>query len=186
LSLFEETKPHSTGKSGGRVKAQNRLSAAQLRELEDQKEREVLMRWKRVRELWPRLVADGEEEVEMEWLLEAEKLAETFRETRLLFLSSRVCASSPSRRTDFEWRITVLCRVPHFVACYQRLRPGQGKLLQRKTMVPTKRGWRLVYTLISVSPLMPDILPFEADFGFVKNKTAWLEKLKLLMERPRR
>jgi general transcription factor 3C polypeptide 3 (transcription factor C subunit 4) len=93
-SLFEETRSRGTGKSSGAptVKAQNRLSHAQLRELEEQKESEVLKGWKRVKELWPRLLSsgDGQEEVEMEWLLEAEKLVETFRETRNLFLTTRV------------------------------------------------------------------------------------------------
>lgn len=32
----------------------------------------------------------GEEEAEREWLMEAEKLVESFRETRPLFLTSRV------------------------------------------------------------------------------------------------
>lgn len=97
-SLFEETRSRATGKSSStvNVKAQNRLSHAQLRELEEQKESEVLKGWKRVTELWPRLLGSGDrqEEAEMEWLLEAEKLVETFRETRNLFLTTRVTRSN--------------------------------------------------------------------------------------------
>ena len=54
-----------------------------------QKEREAAQQWKRVQELWPRMLA-GEEEPLREWLIEAEKLVEAFRETRALFLTSRV------------------------------------------------------------------------------------------------
>lgn len=85
-SLFEE-KARVKGKSAA-AKA-NKLSAAQLRELEAQKEREVVQGFRRVKELWPRMLA-GEEEAEREWLVEAEKLIESFRETRNLFQTSRV------------------------------------------------------------------------------------------------
>lgn len=37
--------------------------------------------------------ADGHVEAEREWMLEAEKLVEMFRETRMLFLTSRVSSS---------------------------------------------------------------------------------------------
>ncbi|KAH9921621.1 TPR-like protein [Fomitopsis serialis] len=84
-SLFEE-KARVKGKLAS-AKA-NKLSAAQLRELEVQKEREVTQGFRRVKELWPRMLA-GEEEAEREWLVEAEKLIESFRETRNLFQTSR-------------------------------------------------------------------------------------------------
>ncbi|TFY64254.1 hypothetical protein EVJ58_g2743 [Rhodofomes roseus] len=84
-SLFEE-RARFKGKSAA-AKA-NKLSAAQLRELEAQKEREVDQSFRRVKELWPRMLA-GEEEAEREWLVEAEKLIESFRETRNLFQTSR-------------------------------------------------------------------------------------------------
>jgi general transcription factor 3C polypeptide 3 (transcription factor C subunit 4) len=75
------------------VKAQNRLSHAQLRELEERKEAEVLKGWKRLKDLWPKIANDENrsEEAEAEWLLEADKLVETFRETRNLFLTTKVC-----------------------------------------------------------------------------------------------
>lgn len=42
-----------------------------------------------MQELWPRMLA-GDPEAEKEWLIESERLVETFRETRNLFLTSRV------------------------------------------------------------------------------------------------
>jgi general transcription factor 3C polypeptide 3 (transcription factor C subunit 4) len=89
-SLFEEK---AKGKGKAPIgKAQNRLTTAQLRELEEQKEAEVLRGYRRVADLWPRILneVDYQEEAEREWLFEAEKLVNTFRETRNLFLTSRV------------------------------------------------------------------------------------------------
>ncbi|KXN83202.1 Transcription factor tau subunit sfc4 [Leucoagaricus sp. SymC.cos] len=83
-SLFEE-------RAQPRTKPQPRtprLSHAQLQELETQKEKEVIKGYERVQELWSAMLT-GEEEAEKEWLTEAEKLVETFRETRNLFLTSR-------------------------------------------------------------------------------------------------
>lgn len=59
------------------------------RELEAEKEKEVLKGYQRVKDLTPGMKAGNEVAVK-EWLLEAEKLIETFRETRRLFLSTRV------------------------------------------------------------------------------------------------
>ncbi|KAI1783533.1 TPR-like protein [Ganoderma leucocontextum] len=88
-SLFEEGKVRGTSAKGkGTTKSANKLTPAQLRELEAQKEREVQQSWRRVQELWSRMLA-SEEEATREWLVEAEKLVESFRETRALFLTSR-------------------------------------------------------------------------------------------------
>jgi general transcription factor 3C polypeptide 3 (transcription factor C subunit 4) len=97
-SLFEE-KSRKSGR-GGPVKVRDRLSVAQLKELEEGKVKEVLRGFKRIRELWGRVIASEDEghtehggpkdEAEREWLFEAERLVETFRETRNLFLTSRV------------------------------------------------------------------------------------------------
>ena len=84
-SLFSEDK--ATHKSKARV--QNRLTHAQLRELEVQKEKEVVKGYRRLKELWPGMLA-GEKESGREWLVEAEKLIDMFRETRNLFVTSRV------------------------------------------------------------------------------------------------
>lgn len=84
-SLFEET----TKRRATRSAKPDKLSAAQLRELEAQKEQEVAQGFHRVKSSWSRMLA-GEEEAEREWLVEAEKLVETFRETRNLFNATRV------------------------------------------------------------------------------------------------
>jgi general transcription factor 3C polypeptide 3 (transcription factor C subunit 4) len=102
-SLFEEK---SSGGVGAGVKSKaasgtgsraGRLTHAQVRELEAAKEKEVVRGYKRVCELWGRMMhgASGSEEEEdkealREWMVEAEKMVETFRETRNLFLTSRV------------------------------------------------------------------------------------------------
>jgi general transcription factor 3C polypeptide 3 (transcription factor C subunit 4) len=90
-SLFEET---SRGKIKPSSRKSRKLTPAQLRELEEQKERDVLRGYHRVEELWPRLLDEndpGQLEAEREWMFEAEKLVDMFRETRMLFLTSRVC-----------------------------------------------------------------------------------------------
>ncbi|KAF8060194.1 hypothetical protein FPV67DRAFT_1513697 [Lyophyllum atratum] len=85
-SLFEE-KASARSKALA-LKSQGRLTHAQLRELEAEKEKEVKRGYKRVQELWAGMLAH-EEEAERLWLMEAEKLVETFRETRNLFLTTR-------------------------------------------------------------------------------------------------
>ena len=85
-SLFSEDK--ATPKSKARV--QNRLTHAQLRELEVQKEKDVMKGYRRLKEIWSGMLA-GEKDSEREWLLQAEELIDMFRETRNLFVTSRVC-----------------------------------------------------------------------------------------------
>ncbi|KNZ78575.1 Transcription factor tau subunit sfc4, partial [Termitomyces sp. J132] len=82
-SLFEEKAAKSKA-----AKNPGRLTHAQLRELEAEKEKEVLRGYKIVKEQWAGMLA-GEEDAVKLWLIEAEKLVETFRETRNLFLTSR-------------------------------------------------------------------------------------------------
>ena len=84
-SLFEEA-PSSKPTKGYKSSKSSRPVA---RELEVEKEKEVLKGYRRVMDLTPAMKT-GEEVVVKEWLLEAEKLIETFRETRRLFLSTRV------------------------------------------------------------------------------------------------
>ncbi|KAH6893966.1 hypothetical protein BKA70DRAFT_1160794 [Coprinopsis sp. MPI-PUGE-AT-0042] len=98
-SLFAESSASaSTSKtkaSTSAARAQNRLTHAQVRELEAEKEREVGRGFKKLKELWPALLqCEGGEEEERLWMLEAEKLVDMFRETRNLFLTSR---SNPFR-----------------------------------------------------------------------------------------
>lgn len=92
-SLFDE-KSHARPK--GRAATKNgRLTLADLKALEEQREKEVLLGYKRIEELWPSvLCAECNDEIVREWMLEAEKLVEMFRETRNLFLTSRVRVSS--------------------------------------------------------------------------------------------
>ncbi|TFY70716.1 hypothetical protein EVG20_g2295 [Dentipellis fragilis] len=94
-SLFEEA-PGSKGKGKGKAstKVQNRLTPAQIKELETKKEEEAMRGYARVKTLWPRVLAEQTEgteggNAEKEWMLETEKLVEMFRETRRLFLTTR-------------------------------------------------------------------------------------------------
>ena len=84
-SLFEET-PSSRSNKGYKS---SRSSRPVARELEVEKEKEVLRGYQRVKDLTLAMKAGNEVAVK-EWVLEAEKLIETFRETRRLFLSTRV------------------------------------------------------------------------------------------------
>lgn len=89
-SLFEE----SSAKRKSKVTKAGRLTLPQLHELERKKEVEVKRGFKILFEIWPRMLlsrgSDGQELAEREWLLEAEKLVDMFRETRNLFRTSRV------------------------------------------------------------------------------------------------
>ncbi|KAJ7259647.1 TPR-like protein [Mycena rebaudengoi] len=85
-------------KQRARPKA-NRLSNAELRELEARKESEVIQGYLRLKQLWPRMLK-GYAQPKQEWLLEAEKLTDTFRETRSLFSTSRTFKGIfPGRKT---------------------------------------------------------------------------------------
>lgn len=89
-SLFEERSRSGRDKSGKPTASKSgKLTASQLRELEGKKEQEALLSYRRVTDLWSRMLA-GEKEADREWMHEAESLVESFRETRALFLSSRV------------------------------------------------------------------------------------------------
>ncbi|KAJ7185699.1 hypothetical protein C8R46DRAFT_982456 [Mycena filopes] len=80
----------------------NRLSNAELRELEAKKEAEVTAGYRRLKELWPRML-QGEGEPRQEWMIEADKLVEAFRETRRLFSTSRTFKGMfPVRRTGVK------------------------------------------------------------------------------------
>jgi hypothetical protein len=107
-SLFEET-PRAKARTSRKPR---KLTPAQLKELEEQKEKDVVRGYKRVEELWPKMLGtDGSrDEAEREWMFEAEKLVEMFRETRMLFLSTRArlfcwCICTCNRLTDMYLRI---------------------------------------------------------------------------------
>lgn len=95
-SLFTERSRSSKQRSGETQNA--KLTKAQVKDLEKKKEEEVLMSWRRMTELqgfvdvvW---LKDGvTEDVERgvkDWLFEAEKIIDGFRETRMLFITSSV------------------------------------------------------------------------------------------------
>jgi general transcription factor 3C polypeptide 3 (transcription factor C subunit 4) len=90
-SLFEESVIKKKGKVLSKA---SRLTLPELHELERKKEDEVKRGYMLLRELWPKMLvphgADGQDLTEREWLLEAEKLVDMFRETRNLFRTSRV------------------------------------------------------------------------------------------------
>lgn len=93
-SLFSEERP--TAKSKAATLRTNRLTQAQLRELEAEKEQEVIRGYKRMTEIWGKMLnenEEGHEDALREWLIEAEKLVEMFRETRNLFLTTKVGGS---------------------------------------------------------------------------------------------
>ncbi|KAI9443193.1 TPR-like protein [Lactarius indigo] len=94
-SLFEES---AIKKKNKVLSKAGRLTLLELHELERKKEEEVKRGYLLLRELWPRMLAqhgaDGQDLAEREWLLEAEKLVDMFRETRNLFRTSR---SNPFR-----------------------------------------------------------------------------------------
>jgi len=85
-SLFTEERAATKGKSSTR---QNRPTHAQLKDLEMEREKEVVRGYRRLKELWSGMLA-GDENADREWMLEAEKLVDMFRETRNLFLTTRV------------------------------------------------------------------------------------------------
>ncbi|KAH9065441.1 TPR-like protein [Lactarius vividus] len=94
-SLFEESVVKKKNKVLSKA---GRLTLPELHELERKKEEEVKRGYLLLRELWPKMLvlhgADGQDLAEREWLLEAEKLVDMFRETRNLFRTSR---SNPFR-----------------------------------------------------------------------------------------
>ena len=147
-SLFEE-KTKSKSKAST-TKSQHRLNIKQLHELEAEKEREVLRSYRRVTDLWPCILSqeEGQEEAEREWMFEAEKLVDAFRETRNLFHTTRVRAlvTVQGRRGTH-----ILLRAIPSVVCFPGVDPP------RRGTKPKKTTWLRVYTSISVR-IFSDIL----------------------------
>jgi general transcription factor 3C polypeptide 3 (transcription factor C subunit 4) len=142
-SLFEET-PRSKGRTPSRKV--RKLTPAQLRELEEQKEKDVLRGYKRVKELWPKMLDKthtepdrSREEAEREWMFEAEKLVEMFRETRMLFLSTRVRLLSSILSEQLKKLTDIYFRTIRFAGCYLASLPLSGMIRQIKTV------WLLVW-----------------------------------------
>lgn len=66
------------------------MSVEALKELEAKMETDTLKEYRRLRELYPKISKEEVNDSEREWLLQAEKMIESFRETRQLFTTSRV------------------------------------------------------------------------------------------------
>lgn len=66
------------------------MTLAQLQDLELEHEAATKRGFETLRELAPKMKS-GDPEAENAWLLEAETLVESFRETKPLFPSTRVC-----------------------------------------------------------------------------------------------
>ncbi|KAJ7263136.1 hypothetical protein B0H12DRAFT_1103519 [Mycena haematopus] len=112
LPLIQDVKPRINAPAS--KKSTNRLSNAELREMEAKKEKEVMDGYQRLKQLWPRML-EGEGEPRREWVLNAEKLIEAFRETRRLFTTSRcykgIFQSRITGRLEEGEEDKILCRL---------------------------------------------------------------------------
>ncbi|SRR5882762_9151219 len=137
-SLFEES---AIKKKSRALSKAGRLTLPELHELEKKKEEEVKRGYTLLREFWPRVLvphgADGQDLAEREWLLEAEKLVDMFRETRNLFRTSRVSCLA----LCYPNAIVMLSRATLSGACFPGKQSSQLGLLRK-----TKTRWHLVYT----------------------------------------
>ncbi|KAJ7666264.1 hypothetical protein DFH06DRAFT_1470427 [Mycena polygramma] len=86
-SLFAEGQTDKsttkTTKSG-----RQRMSVEALKELEAKMEKDTMKIYRRLAELYPQISKEEVNDSERDWLLQAEKMVETFRETRQLFTTS--------------------------------------------------------------------------------------------------
>ncbi|THG99335.1 hypothetical protein EW026_g2982 [Hermanssonia centrifuga] len=87
-SLFEEKSRLGKEKMSRPGSKAGKLTLPQLRELEASKEKDAVLSYGRVKELWARMLA-GDMQADREWMHESESLVESFRETRALFLTTR-------------------------------------------------------------------------------------------------
>ena len=119
--------------------------------------------WHRVQDLWPRMLADEAEAVR-EWLVEAEKLVESFRETRALFLTSRVSLHSRGQGIVVWCSTDGGCSIADSGACS---RGARGSRLRRRMRIV----WRRVCNSTLVRPSVEiscDLTYCDADsLGFL-------------------
>lgn len=87
-SLFDEKQRTGKGGKNGAQKG-GKLTLAQLKELEAEKERETVVLHTRVKQLWPLMLA-GDPAAENEWMVVADSLIDPFERTRALFLTTKV------------------------------------------------------------------------------------------------
>ncbi|KAJ7634784.1 TPR-like protein [Roridomyces roridus] len=86
-SLFSEEKDKKKS-SDSKAGRSEKLSMEALKELEVSLEQDTLKTHRRLTELWPKISQEEVTELEREWLLQAEKLVDSFRETRQMFTTS--------------------------------------------------------------------------------------------------
>ncbi|KAJ7754445.1 hypothetical protein B0H16DRAFT_744536 [Mycena metata] len=84
-SLFVEEKSMDKTKTKN---TRQGMSVEALKELEAQMEKDTLMTFRRMGELYPQISKEQPNDSERDWLLQAEKMIESFRETRQLFTTS--------------------------------------------------------------------------------------------------
>ena len=82
--------------------------------------------YRRLKEIWSGMLA-GEKDSEREWLVEAEKLIDMFRETRNLFVTSRVCCIFH----DCVTVLTIIFRQILFERCFLDIVNGEGRKLMK-------------------------------------------------------
>lgn len=172
--MFEENNPKS---SKSKSQKKTKLTPERLREIEAEREREAQGSWRRVKNLWPtifgvpypsaegdegdgdiRMRVEGEEdgketEEEREWFLEAEKLIESYRETRALFTSSRVSKTHLILST-----MLIFCelgRIRYLRVCslLGRRRITRPWRIRRRTRIGLRRGCILRWVRLSLPPL---------------------------------
>ncbi|KAJ7185570.1 hypothetical protein C8R46DRAFT_382209 [Mycena filopes] len=85
-SLFAEEK--SADKSARTKSGRQRMSVEALKEVEAQMEKDTVFTFRRMSELYPRISKEQVNDSERDWMLQAEKMVESFRETRQLFTTS--------------------------------------------------------------------------------------------------
>ncbi|KAF7325830.1 hypothetical protein MKEN_00433700 [Mycena kentingensis (nom. inval.)] len=97
-SLFSEG--HSVEKTGKSKSTHARMSLEALKQFEAEMQSETLRGHQRLAELYPKIDLEEQNEYERDWLVQAEKLIEAFRETRKLFSTTRdgFRGMFPSRR----------------------------------------------------------------------------------------
>lgn len=136
---------------------------AELKTLEEQREKEVLLGYKRIEELWPSILSEEcSDDATREWMLEAEKLVEMFRETRNLFLTSRVRVASYIPYWSIDCGSTMT-----FGACSLG-GDSSARMGQRKK--EWRRGWNLLVCLALLSHAFLWLIYVERDKHLRKSK----------------
>ncbi|KAF7360402.1 hypothetical protein MVEN_00770100 [Mycena venus] len=89
-SLFAEAKSADKSTTKTTKSGRPRMSLEALKELEAKLEQDTLKSYRRLGELYPNISKEEVNDSERDWLLQAEKMIESFRETRQLFTTSQL------------------------------------------------------------------------------------------------